>query len=75
MTTYNSNIEVGNLFAIENKKGTFFHEVKSSAVDKEFGALYFEVLITPPTGLEFTKFLSSDAIDNLFTNNSATILF
>ena len=75
MTNYNSNIEVGNVFTVENDKGTFFHAVKSSAVDKEFGALYFEVLITPPTGLEFTKFLSSDAIDSLFTNNSATILF
>ena len=73
MTNYN--IEVDSIFAVENEKGIFFHEVKSSAVDKEFGALYFEVLITPPTGLEFTKFFSSDAIDSLFANNSATILF
>ena len=75
MNLFNANIEVGNLFYVVTKNGNFFHEVKSSAVDKEFGALYFEVLITPPTGLEFTKFLSSDAIDNLFANNSATILF
>ena len=75
MTNYNSNIEVGSVFTVVTEKGTFFHEVKSSAVDKEFGAFYFEVLVTPPTGLKFTKFLNSDDVDSLFTNNSATILF